>query len=220
MLSILNEAKLRRVLGRMLDEREFLGPHGIRALSRHHLEHPFVLTHDGQQFDVTYVPGDSESGSFGGNSNWRGPVWMPVNYMIYTSLLRLYSYFGDRFKIECPTGSGRSKTLFEVAKELGARLTGVFLQRPDGSRPVHGGAAKFAIDPNWKDLVLFYEYFHGDDGKGLGASHQTGWTGIIARIIQLDAALTPQLVLEKNGEHAWLRKLHERRDPPKEKHRK
>jgi hypothetical protein len=208
MLSIFNEKKLRRVLARMLDENEFLGPYGIRALSRHHLEHPFVLSLGGQEYRVRYTPGDSDTGSFGGNSNWRGPVWIPVNFIIYASLIRLYSYFGDAFKIECPTGSGKMKTLFEVAHEIGERLTRLFLKGPDGSRPVHGRARKFRSDPRWKDLVLFYEYFHGDDGSGVGASHQTGWTGCIARIMQLNAALTPAGILERSAGKSLMRKLH------------
>jgi hypothetical protein len=219
MLSILNEKKLRRVLARMLDEREFLGPYGIRGLSRHHLDRPFVFEHGGAQYQVRYVPGDSESGTFGGNSNWRGPVWMPVNFLIYTSLLRLYAYFGDGFTIECPTGSGNRMTLFQVAKDLNRRLTSIFLKRPDGTTPAHGRAAsQFATDDSWKDLLLFYEYFHGDDGSGLGASHQTGWTGLVARLIQLDAILTPSTILrEKEG--ALLHSAHGkvRRLPDKER---
>jgi hypothetical protein len=208
MLSIVGEGKLRRILARMLDEREFFGPFGIRALSRHHLEHPFVLRHAGQEYRVGYVPGDSESGAFGGNSNWRGPVWMPVNFLIYASLLRLHAYFGDAFKVECPTGSGRDMTLFEVARELGERLARTFLPGEDGRRPAHGRFAKFHEDPAWRDLVLFYEYFHGDDGSGLGASHQTGWTGVIARILQLNAVLSSEELLTPGVGEAVMRKLH------------
>jgi hypothetical protein len=208
MLSIVGEGKLRRILARMLDEREFFGPFGIRALSRHHLEHPFVLHHAGQEHRVGYVPGDSESGAFGGNSNWRGPVWMPVNFLIYSSLVRLHAYFGDAFKVECPTGSGREMTLFEVARELGERLARTFLPGKDRRRPVHGRFEKFHEDPAWRDLVLFYEYFHGDDGSGLGASHQTGWTGVIARILQLNAVLSSEELLTPGVGEAVMRKLH------------
>ena len=166
MLAIVDKEKLRRILARMLDEDEFFGPHGIRALSRFHLEHPYVFEHAGQSYRVAYVPGDSDSGMFGGNSNWRGPVWMPINFLLYTSLLRLYAYFGEDFKVECPTGSGQMMTLLEVAKELGERLCRLFLRGKEGQRPAHGPAPKFRDDPHWRDLVLFYEYFHGDSGAG------------------------------------------------------
>ena len=181
MLSIVDEKKLRRILARMLDETEFFGPHGIRALSRFHLEHPYVFHHDGHEHRVAYVPGDSDTGMFGGNSNWRGPVWMPINFLLYSSLLRLYAYFGDDFKVECPTGSGQMMTLLEVARELGERLSRIFLRGEDGRRPANGAAHKFRDDPHWRDLLLFHEYFHGDTGAGIGASHQTGWTGCVAR---------------------------------------
>jgi hypothetical protein len=207
MVSIVDEKKLRRILARMLDEREFLGPYGIRALSRHHLDHPFVLSHGGQEYRVTYVPGDSDTGAFGGNSNWRGPVWLPVNYLIYAALLRLHSYYGDAFKIECPTGSGRMMNLFEVAHEIGERLARLFLRDADGRRPAHGRFTKFQSDPAWRDLVLFYEYFHGDDGSGLGASHQTGWTGLIAFIMQLNSVLTAENLLEPGVGGTLLRSL-------------
>jgi len=200
MLSILDEQKLRRVLTRMLDEREFLSPYGIRALSRHHLEHPFVFFHGRQEYRVTYLPGDSDSGMFGGNSNWRGPVWMPVNFLIYGALLRLYAYFGDDFTVECPTGSGTMMTLLEVAKDLGERLTRIFLRDASGRRAVYGAAEKFQTDPHWRDLVLFYEYFHGDNGAGIGASHQTGWTGCVAPIIRSNAVLTRDLLLSPGAE--------------------
>jgi hypothetical protein len=179
----------------MLDEKEFFSPYGIRALSRFHLEHPYVLEYQGHEFPVAYVPGDSDSGMFGGNSNWRGPVWMPVNYLLYTALLRLYAYYGDEFKVECPTGSGKLMTLFEIAKELGERLIRLFQQDEQGRRPSHGAAKLFQEDPHWRDLVLFYEYFHGDNGAGIGASHQTGWTGLVARLIQLNASLTKETLL-------------------------
>ena len=200
MLSIVNEDKLRRILGRMLDESEFFSPHGIRSLSRHHREHPFVFRHGGQESRVDYVPGDSNSGMFGGNSNWRGPVWMPVNFLLLTSLIRLYAYYGDDFTLECPTGSGRHLTLLEVAREFGERLTGIFLRDENGRRPVNGTAEKFQNDPHWRDLILFYEYFHGDHGAGIGASHQTGWTGCIARVIQAMGLLNSELLLGPDAE--------------------
>ncbi|HEX6435966.1 MAG TPA: glucosidase, partial [Candidatus Binatia bacterium] len=185
MLSILNKQKLERVLAYLLDENEFLGSHGIRSLSRYHLEHPFVFQVGGQEYKVHYLPGESNTGMFGGNSNWRGPVWMPVNALIIRALLNLYSFYGNEFKVQCPTGSGRYMTLFEVAQEISRRLAGTFLRDPNGRRPVYGGTAKFQDDPHWRDLILFYEYFHGDNGAGLGASHQTGWTGLIARLIDI-----------------------------------
>ena len=200
LLSTVNEGKLRRILARMLDENEFFGPHGIRALSRYHLDHPFVFNLSGQVFRVNYLPGDSDSGMFGGNSNWRGPVWMPVNFLLYLSLLRLSAYYGDSFKVECPTGSGNEMTLFEVAHELAERLTGTFARDSSGRRPVFGGSEKFQTDPHWRDNILFYEYFHGDNGAGIGASHQTGWTGCIARIIQLNGSFTADMLGERNLE--------------------
>lgn len=194
MLSIFNEPKLRRVLSRMLDEAEFLSPYGIRSLSRHHLEHPFVYHHAGQEFRVDYLPGDSNSGMFGGNSNWRGPVWMPVNVLLVGALLRLYAYYGDGFKVECPTGSGHDMTLLEVSQELSERLTRLFLSNDQGERPVYGAAEKFQTDPHWRNLILFYEYFHGDNGLGIGANHQTGWTGCIAQVMQTTGILTQELI--------------------------
>jgi hypothetical protein len=184
LLSILNPNQLRRVLRLMLDEEEFLSPYGIRSLSRAHRAKPYVLHIDGSDYSVGYEPAESRSGVFGGNSNWRGPIWFPVNYLIIESLQKFHHYFGDEFKVECPTGSGHMMTLWEVATELSRRLISIFLPGPDGTRPVHGSNAEFAADPHWRDLVLFYEYFHGDDGLGLGASHQTGWTGLVAKLIQ------------------------------------
>jgi hypothetical protein len=207
MVAIVGEQKLRRILARMLDENEFFGPYGIRALSRFHLEHPYVFEHAGQSYRVAYVPGDSDSGMFGGNSNWRGPVWMPINFLLYTSLLRLYAYFGEDFKVECPTGSGQLKTLLEVAKELGERLSRIFLRNSTGARPAYGASTKFRDDPHWRDLVQYFEYFHGDTGAGIGASHQTGWTGCVARIIQINAVLTPDLLLLPGAEAAAARAL-------------
>ena len=219
MLSIVNEKKLRRILARMLDEAEFFGPHGIRALSRFHLENPYVFNHAGQAHRVAYVPGDSDSGMFGGNSNWRGPVWMPINFLLYTALLRLYAYYGEDFKVECPTGSGKMMTLLEVAKELGERLCRIFLRDPSGSRPVYGATHNFKDDPYWRDLVLFYEYFHGDTGAGIGASHQTGWTGCVARILQTNAVLTKELLLTPGAEAAALRALQSGEKPTKSRKR-
>jgi hypothetical protein len=206
MLSIVNEEKLRRILSRMLDESEFFSPHGIRALSRAHREHPFVFRHEGQELGVGYVPGDSDSGMFGGNSNWRGPVWMPVNFLLLLSLWRLYAYYGDDFTIECPTGSGRQRTLLEVAQELAERLIRLFVRDASGRRAVYRGTEKFQSDPHWRDLILFYEYFHGDDGRGIGASHQTGWTGLIARIIQGQALLTKEVLLSADAERLAIRR--------------
>ena len=205
MLATVNEQKLRRILARMLDENEFLSPHGIRALSRCHLDHPFVFGVGGQEYRVSYVPGDSDSGMFGGNSNWRGPVWMPVNFLLYLSLLRLGAYYGDSFKVECPTGSGKHLTLFEVAQELAERLIGTFVRDGSGRRPVFGGTEKFQTDPHWRDNILFFEYFHGDNGAGIGASHQTGWTGCIARIIQANGCFTGILLGERNLEQLAIR---------------
>ena len=195
MLSILNEDKLRRVLSRMLDESEFLSDYGIRSLSRHHLENPYYYHHEGQEFKVGYVPGDSTSGMFGGNSNWRGPIWMPVNLLLIRSLLQLYSYYGDAFTIEYPTGSGEHLSLFAVTQQISERIVSIFLKDESGRRPVYGGAEKFQTDPHWRDLILFYEYFNGDNGAGIGASHQTGWTGCVARIIQALGYFTPEIVM-------------------------
>jgi hypothetical protein len=205
MVSIVNEDKLRRILARMLDESEFFGPYGIRALSRHHLDHPFMFHTGGRDFEVAYVPGDSDSGMFGGNSNWRGPVWMPVNFLLYVALMRMAAYYGDSFTVECPTGSGKHLTLFEVAHELGERLTRTFLQDSSGRRPVYGGSEKFQNDPHWRDYILFYEYFHGDNGAGIGASHQTGWTGTIARIMQGNALMTKEVLASRDVEAEVLR---------------
>ncbi|HEY9660733.1 MAG TPA: hypothetical protein V6C65_19930, partial [Allocoleopsis sp.] len=206
MLSVFNQEKLRRVLARMLDENEFFSPYGIRSLSLYHREHPFIFHHNGQEFRVDYLPGDSNTGMFGGNSNWRGPVWMPVNFLLLTALYRLYAFYGDEFKVECPTGSGQYMTLFEVAQELGDRLTRIFLPDRNGHRPVYGASAKFQTDPYWKDYVLFYEYFHGDNGAGIGASHQTGWTGCIARIIQGMGDLTQEVLASVDVEMAAIKK--------------
>jgi hypothetical protein len=196
MASILDETRLRRVLAKMLDEGEFLSEYGIRSISRFHEKHPFVFRVGEQEYRVGYLPAESDTGMFGGNSNWRGPIWMPVNGLIIRALLQYYLYYGDEFKIECPTGSGRQLTLYQVAEELARRLTHIFLRDEHGRRAVFGGTQKFQDDPHWRDHLLFYEYFHGDNGAGLGASHQTGWTGIIARLMHLFATTTPEQALE------------------------
>ena len=187
LLSVCNKQKIERILSRMLDENEFLSPQGIRSLSKFHEEHPFVFHIGEQEYKVQYLPAESNTGMFGGNSNWRGPVWMPVNALLLRALLNLYQFYGDEFKVQCPTGSGKYMTLYEVAREIGRRLSSIFLRDAAGNRPVYGGTKKFQEDPYWKDYVLFYEYFHGDNGAGLGAGHQTGWTGAIARVLDLFA---------------------------------
>ena len=194
--SVLDESKLRRVLSRMLDEEEFLSPFGIRSLSRHHAADPYVFAAGGQEYRVAYQPAELDSGMFGGNSNWRGPVWMPMNALIIRALLQYHSYYGDDFTVECPTGSGRQMTLYAVAEEIGRRLEALFLTDADGRRPLFGGARKFQEDPLWRNELLFYEYFHGDNGAGLGASHQTGWTGVIARILDLFATTSAREMTE------------------------
>jgi hypothetical protein len=196
LLSVCNKEKIERILAYMLDENEFLGPYGIRSLSRYHLEHPFVFNLNGQEYKVQYLPAESNTGMFGGNSNWRGPVWMPVNALLIRGLLNLYQFYGDDFKVECPTGSGKYMTLFEVAKEIAQRLSNIFLRDANGKRPVYGGTKKFQEDPHWKDYITFYEYFHGENGAGLGAGHQTGWTGVIARTLDLFARLKPADLLQ------------------------
>ncbi|MDX6340762.1 MAG: hypothetical protein QOH87_900, partial [Trebonia sp.] len=177
--ALFNEERLRRILARMLDEQEFLGPHGIRAISKYHAEHPYVLNLDGQDYSVSYLPAESDTGMFGGNSNWRGPVWAPINLMLIRGLLNLYQYAGDSFTVECPAGSGQQMNLYQVANEISERLIGTFRRDADGRRPIHGGQPILQTDPHWRDLLLFYEYIHGDNGAGIGASHQTGWTGTI-----------------------------------------
>ncbi|SDF22233.1 MGH1-like glycoside hydrolase domain-containing protein [Terriglobus roseus] len=196
LLTTCNRKKLSSVLRYALDENEFLGPYGIRSLSKYHLQHPFVMYVGGQEYKVQYLPAESNTGMFGGNSNWRGPVWMPVNALIIRGLLQMYPFYGPDFKVECPTGSGNYMNLFEVAKELGDRLSKTFLRDENGKRPVYGGTKKFQEDPYWKDYILFFEYFHGDNGAGLGASHQTGWTGLVARTLDLFARLQPEALLK------------------------
>jgi hypothetical protein len=183
-LSIVSRRKLVRMLRYMLDENEFLAPNGIRSVSKFHERNPYVLSVNGQDYRVGYDPAESRSGLFGGNSNWRGPVWFPLNFLLIEALQRFHYYYGDDFKVECPTGSGQMKTLWEVAEEISRRLTSIFLRGSDGRRPVYGGNELFQTDPHWRDLIPFYEYFHGDNGAGLGASHQTGWTALVAKLLQ------------------------------------
>ena len=187
LLSVCNKEKIERILAFMLDENEFLSPYGIRSLSKYHLEHPYVFRVGGQEHKVQYLAAESNTGMFGGNSNWRGPVWMPVNVLLIRGLLSLYQFYGEDFKVECPTGSGKYMTLFEVSKDLARRLSNIFLRDTSGKRPVYGGTKKLQEDPHWKDYITFFEYFHGDNGAGLGAGHQTGWTGVIARTLDLFA---------------------------------
>jgi hypothetical protein len=194
--AILDETRLRRVLSKMLDEKEFLSDYGIRSLSRYHAEHPYVIHVGGQEYRVSYLPAESDTGMFGGNSNWRGPIWMPVNGLIIRGLLQYYAYYGNGFTVECPTGSGKQMNLYQVAAELVRRGSNIFLRNKDGQRPVYGGSKTFQENPHWRDLILFYEYFHGDNGAGLGASHQTGWTGIVARAMHLFATTTAEQMLE------------------------
>jgi hypothetical protein len=205
MLALVNPDRLRRILSRMLDENEFLSPHGIRALSRYHDEHPYVLNVAGQEYRVNYLPAESDTGMFGGNSNWRGPIWMPVNAVLLRSLLSLYLYHGNDFKVECPTGSGKLMNLYDVAQEITGRLTRIFLKDKSGRRPVYGGTEKFQTDPHWKDYLLFFEYFHGDNGAGLGASHQTGWTGLVAKYVELFCRLDGAKFLEAGRSGAFVK---------------
>ncbi len=209
-LALVNPDRLRRILARMLDEREFLSPHGIRSISRIHAEQPYVFYVQGQEYRVDYLPAESDTGMFGGNSNWRGPIWFPINALIIRSLLQFYLYYGDNFKVECPTGSGQMMNLFEVAREITNRLAGIFLRDEQGRRPVFGGSEVFQNDPHWRDHLLFFEYFHGDNGAGLGASHQTGWTGLVAPLMQIFGTLDAQSYLEL-GKGGALRHIGERR---------
>jgi hypothetical protein len=207
-VALVNTERLRRILSKMLDENEFLSPFGIRSLSRVHADHPYVLNLQSQSYRVGYLPAESDTGMFGGNSNWRGPIWMPVNIMLIRALLNYYLYYGDNFKIECPTGSGKMMNLYEVSKNIADRLCSIFLRNEQGRRPVYGGTEKFQTDPHWRDHLLFYEYFHGDNGAGIGASHQTGWTGLVAKTIQLFGTLEPKQMLEsgKRGLYQELQK--------------
>jgi len=187
LLSATRPDHLRRVLERLLDPEEFLGDHGIRALSRFHLGQPYEMDFGGAAYRISYEPAESSTGLFGGNSNWRGPIWMPVNFLLVESLREYHHYFKDDYKVECPRGSGNMLTLEEVADEISRRLISIFRRGPDGSRPVYGGTARFRDDPSWGDHVLFYEYFHGDNGAGIGASHQTGWTALVALLLHQSA---------------------------------
>jgi glycosyl hydrolase family 63 len=184
LLSIVDPERLRRVLKIMLDENEFLSPYGIRSISRMHKDRPYRLGVGGKEYRVDYEPAESSTGLFGGNSNWRGPIWFPINYLIIESLQKFHHYLGDEFRVECPEGSGRMMNLWEVSGEISRRLTRIFLRDSEGRRPVFGGAEKFQTDPNWRDYVPFHEYFHGNNGAGIGASHQTGWTALVAKLIQ------------------------------------
>ncbi len=199
LLSLLRGHRMKCLLRRMLDEREFLSDHGIRALSKFHEQHPYRLELCGQTHEVTYWPAESRSGLFGGNSNWRGPVWMPMNFLIIESLQKFHHYYGDDFKVECPAGSGKFITLNDVACELSQRLAKLFLKDADGQRPVLKSHPKLATDPHFKDYILFHEYFHGDNGRGLGAGHQTGWTGIVAKLLQPRAEIIRLDLLSKIG---------------------
>ena len=202
-LALVNPDRLRRILTKMLDENEFLSPHGIRSLSKFHQQHPYVLRVGGQEYRVDYLPAESDTGMFGGNSNWRGPVWMPMNVLIIRALENFYLYYGDNFKIECPTGSGNMMNLFEVSRDIRNRLTRIFTRDERGRRPVYGGNEKFQTDPHWRDYLLFHEYFHGDNGAGLGASHQTGWTGLVAKLVQFDAIMNPKRALDVGRQAAF-----------------
>jgi hypothetical protein len=194
--ALVNPDRLRRMLSRMLDENEFLSPYGIRALSRYHAEHPYILNVRDQQFRVDYLPAESNNSMYGGNSNWRGPIWMPMQVLMIHALLQFYMYYGDNFKVACPTGSGKHMNLFEVSQEITNRLERIFLRGANGRRPVYGGSEKFQNDPHWRDLISFHEYFHGDNGAGIGASHQTGWTGVIASLMQLFGRVGAKDLLE------------------------
>ena len=184
LLSLVDCKQLVRILGYMVNQDEFLSPHGIRALSKYHAQHPYILSVNGNEYRVDYEPGESQSGLFGGNSNWRGPVWFPMNFLMIESLQKFHHYYGDGFRVECPSGSGRQMSLWEVSAELSRSLTHIFLRDENGRRPVYGANEKFQSDPLWRDLILFYEYFHGDTGAGLGASHQTGWTGLVSKLLE------------------------------------
>ena len=206
LLALVSPERLRRILTKMLDENEFLSPYGIRSLSKFHEQHPYVFNVGGREYRVDYLPAESNTGMFGGNSNWRGPIWMPVNALLIRALLSFYLYYGNNFKIECPTGSGNLMNLFEVAREIASRLTKIFVQDKDGRRPVYGGTQKFQADPHWKDLILFYEYFHGDNGAGLGASHQTGWTGLVSKMIELFGRIDGEQLLAGGKAEAFAKK--------------
>ena len=183
LLAIPTRDRLSRLLRYLLDEDEFLSPHGIRSLSKYHQEHPFEYDLDGERLRVAYLPGESDSGMFGGNSNWRGPIWFPLNFLLIEALERYHEFYGDSLRVECPTRSGNYMDLRQVADEIRRRLAKLFLAEEDGDRPCYARGERFLNDPHWRDLVLFYEYFHADTGRGLGANHQTGWTALIAPIL-------------------------------------
>jgi hypothetical protein len=195
LLATVNETRMRRLLAIMLDENEFLSDYGIRSISAYHREHPYIFRAGGREFRVDYEPAESSTGAFGGNSNWRGPIWIPTNIMIVRALLQYYRYYGDTFKIECPTRSGNQKNLFDVAKEICARISRIYLRDKNGRRAVYGGMTKFQEDPHWRDYLLFHEYFHGDNGAGLGASHQTGWSGLVGSVIHLFGSIDSESFL-------------------------
>jgi hypothetical protein len=184
LFAITGREQLERILKVMLDENEFLSPYGIRALSAYHRDHPYVLQLEGQRHSINYVPGDSNTTVFGGNSNWRGPIWFPVNYLLIQALRRFHQFYGDCFQVECPSGSGRLMNLNGVADEISRRLISIFQRDSNGRRPVFGSNEKFQSDPHWRDYIPFHEYFHGDQGVGVGASHQTGWTALVAKMIE------------------------------------
>jgi mannosylglycerate hydrolase MGH1-like protein len=202
LLTVMNEAKLRRVLARMLDPDEFLSDYGIRSLSKWHRDHPYRFDTGSAEFRVAYEPAESSSGLFGGNSNWRGPVWFPANALLIRALRQLYLFYGDEFTVECPSGSGVNLTLYQVSEEIAKRLAGIFRRDSEGHRPVFGGTTKFQDDPHWRDCLLFYEYFNGDDGAGLGASHQTGWTGLVATAMVLYGDADVAQFLEQGAQAA------------------
>ena len=187
LLALVRGHRMKRLLKRMLDPAEFLSDYGIRAISRYHLEQPYRVQFDGRVYEVRYEPGESGTGLFGGNSNWRGPIWFPINFLIVEALQKFHHYYGDDFLVECPTGSGEKRTLWQIAAEISRRLESIFLRGPDGRRPVFGEAEQFQLDAHWRDYVPFHEYFHGDTGRGIGASHQTGWTGLVAKLLEQTA---------------------------------
>jgi hypothetical protein len=184
LLALVRGHRMKRLLKRMLDPEEFLSDYGIRAISKFHLQHPYEYHTDGMEYIVRYEPGESNSGLFGGNSNWRGPIWFPINFLLIETLQKFHHYYGDDFLVECPTGSGKKLTLWQIADQLSCRLTHIFLRGKDGRRAVFGANETFQTDPHWRDYLLFYEYFHGDTGRGVGASHQTGWTGLVAKLLE------------------------------------
>ena len=216
-MAVLNEERLRRILEKMLDEAEFLSPYGIRSLSKFHDKQPYVFKVDSAEYRVSYLPAESDTGMFGGNSNWRGPIWLPMNVLLIRALMQFYLYYGDSFTVECPTGSGRRMHLFDVARDIAARLGRIFLRDEEGRRPVYGGTTKFQTDPHWRDHLLFYEYFHGDNGAGLGASHQTGWTGLAGSLIALFERLDARAYLEM-GKKAVAQPRRKTREKKNEEH--